>query len=172
MCRAAVQQAVNCARTIHARNEIFVNPDEKHAPPAVTSTHSPRHGAVGVIVVEQKLLVIRRAQGIAAPGAYCFPGGGIEPGETEPVALIRELHEELGVQVRPLRQLWRSTTAWNVHLSWWQAELPPQAEIKPNPAEVASAHWCSIVEMLALPELLSSNRDFLAALARGEFQLD
>ena len=42
-----------------------------------------RRGVVAVIVRDQRLLVIRRASGVAAPGMYCFPGGGIEPGEIE-----------------------------------------------------------------------------------------
>jgi hypothetical protein len=46
------------------------------------------------------------------------------------------------------------------------------ASRSPNPVEVESVHWLSSVELLALPELLESNRAFLAALERGEFSLD
>ncbi|MES1213405.1 MAG: NUDIX domain-containing protein, partial [Singulisphaera sp.] len=56
-----------------------------------------RRGAVGVIVRHERFLVIRRAEGIAAPGKFCFPGGGIEGEESEHQALVRELMEELGV---------------------------------------------------------------------------
>lgn len=50
-----------------------------------------RRGAVAIIVREARCLMIRRAEGIAVPGAYCFPGGGIEDGETEAQAVRREL---------------------------------------------------------------------------------
>lgn len=131
-----------------------------------------RRGAVAVIERESRLLVIRRSQIVAAPGAYCFPGGGIEEGETEMAALVRELQEELGVSVVPRRRLWRSVTRWSVELCWWLAHLPPAEEPRPTPAEVESCHWLTTAEMLALPELLDSNRDFLGALERGEFTLD
>ncbi len=45
---------------------------------------------MAVIERDERLLIIRQAEGIAAPGAYCFPGGGIEKGETEAEALVRE----------------------------------------------------------------------------------
>jgi mutator protein MutT len=130
-----------------------------------------RRGAVGVIVRDDRLLVIRRAMGVVAPGAFCFPGGGIEPGETEPQALVREIEEELGVSVRPVRRVWQSVTAWQVELAWWLAELPKDATLMPNPAEVESAHWVPVAELPTWQGLLASNHDFLRALAAGEITL-
>jgi 8-oxo-dGTP pyrophosphatase MutT (NUDIX family) len=137
-----------------------------------SSTLPIRRGVVGVIVRDARLLVIRRAQGIAAPGAYCFPGGGIEADETEDQALVRELREELGIEAVAQRPLWSSQTPWRVALSWWQADFDPQMPLLPNPAEVESIHWLTLPELAAWPGLLSSNHDFLAALKRGEFQLN
>lgn len=131
-----------------------------------------RRGAVAVIRDGEKVLIIRRSQFVVAPGAYCFPGGGIEPGETEIEALIRELREELGVEAVPQRRLWWSVTPWQLELSWWLVELAPPVTLVPAPAEVESVHWQTLEEIAALPELLESNRQFVAALARGEFSLD
>lgn len=130
-----------------------------------------RHGVVAVILRESRFLVIRRSQHVAAPGKYCFPGGGIEPGESEVVALQRELLEELRVAIEPRHCLWQSVTPWQVALSWWLAELPTHLEPQAEPAEVESVHWLTAAEMSALPELLESNHHFLAAWRSGKFQL-
>lgn len=131
-----------------------------------------RCGVVAVIVREGRLLVIRRSRHVVAPGAYCFPGGGIDPPETERQALMRELHEELGVVVEPWGKLWNSVTPWGIALAWWRAGLSVDAVLAPNPLEVEAALWLTPTEMAALPELLESNRHFLAALERGEFVLE
>jgi 8-oxo-dGTP diphosphatase len=131
----------------------------------------PRQGVAAVIVQEGRLLVIQRSSLVVAPGAFCFPGGAIEPGESETDALIREIREELGVPIRPHRRLWTSVTPWQVLLAWWSAELAAGAELSPNPAEVAATRWCTLEEMAALPDLLESNRHFLAAVASGEITL-
>ena len=56
---------------------------------------------VGVALVEgDRVLVARRADGPFA-GCWEFPGGKVEPGEADLDALVRECHEELGVQVAP-----------------------------------------------------------------------
>lgn len=120
-----------------------------------------KRGVVGVIVRGDQFLVIRRSQHVRAPGMYCFPGGAIESGETEDQAVRRELFEELSVVVRPLRRLWESTTAWNVHLAWWLVELDAGAAIQPNPLEVEFWQWLTPEQMLTLP-LLPSNVEFLA----------
>lgn len=131
-----------------------------------------RRGVVAVIRRADRLLVIRRALNVEAPGAFCFPGGASEGQETEPESLQRELREELGVAITPQRYLWECTTPWEVHLSWWLAGLEPTAVLVPNPREVAEVHWLTLEEMAQLPELLISNHRFLQALQRGEFSLD
>lgn len=130
-----------------------------------------RRGAVAILVREERLLVIRRSHLVVAPRAFCFPGGGIEGAESESEALIREIQEELGVTVLPRRRVWSSVTPWGVHLAWWRADLVEPCELCPNPAEVESIHWHTPAEMAALPELLESNRQFLAALENGEVEL-
>ncbi len=130
-----------------------------------------RRGVVAVIVEQGRFLVIRRAQSVVAPGKYCFPGGAIEPGESEEVALIREIHEELGTGVRPLRRLWQSVTPWGVPLAWWLGEIDGGSRPVPNPSEVESVHWLTPDEMAAEPDLLESNRRFLQAVAAGEIDL-
>ena len=130
-----------------------------------------RRGAIGVIRREERFLVIRRSRTVTAPGAYCFPGGGIEAGESEPQALIRELQEELGITVEPVAQVWRSITPWRVELFWWLAELAEDAILAPNPSEVESSHWLSSGEILALPNLLTTNREFILGVQSGEIRL-
>ena len=130
-----------------------------------------KQGAIAVVCRGACLLVIRRSQVVVAPGTFCFPGGAIEAGETEPQALQREFAEELGAELRPRQRIWQSVTPWNVRLAWWLADLDPAAELRPNLDEVESFHWLTIRAIRNLPELLTSNHAFLAAWERGEFAL-
>src|SRR5881392_2635744 len=107
----------------------------------------PRQGVVAVIRRGEQFLVIRRSQHVRAPGMHCFPGGSIEPGESEDEALCRELLEELSLTARPLRLLWRNITPWNVALAWWLAEIDAEATITANPLEVEAYHWLTADEI-------------------------
>ncbi|WP_328473558.1 NUDIX domain-containing protein [Actinoplanes sp. NBC_00393] len=54
----------------------------------------------GALVREGRVLLVHRSPNRHAyPDVRDLPGGHIEPAETEPAALARELHEELGVQI-------------------------------------------------------------------------
>jgi 8-oxo-dGTP diphosphatase len=55
--------------------------------------------AVALIDPDGRVLVAQRPAGKSMPGLWEFPGGKIEPGETPEDALIRELKEELAINV-------------------------------------------------------------------------
>ncbi len=62
-------------------------------------------GAVGAVVLrEGSVLLIRRARPPGL-GSWTLPGGRTEPGETSVAALVREIREETGLDVVPLRFL-------------------------------------------------------------------
>jgi 8-oxo-dGTP diphosphatase len=130
-----------------------------------------RRGVVAVVIRDARFLMIRRSASVVAPGALCFAGGGIESGETESDAVVREFREELGVELNPLHRVWTSTTRWQVELAWWLGDLQASSVLSPNPLEVASVHWFHADEALIVPELLASNRAFFEALARQEIAL-
>lgn len=56
--------------------------------------------AVALIDADGRVLLAQRPEGKNLAGFWEFPGGKIEAGETPEAALIRELHEELGIDVK------------------------------------------------------------------------
>jgi 8-oxo-dGTP diphosphatase len=55
--------------------------------------------AAALVDRDGRLLVQQRPEGLAMAGLWEFPGGKLEPGETPEQALIRELAEELAIDV-------------------------------------------------------------------------
>ncbi len=126
-----------------------------------------RCGAIAVILRKDgNVLAIERSSTVRAPGRLCFPGGGIEEGESEAEAVQRELQEELALEIEPIRRLWQSTTQSGVLLHWWLATTSgtPTA----NPDEVARWFWISFDELARHPKTLRSNREFIRAVKTGE----
>jgi 8-oxo-dGTP diphosphatase len=55
--------------------------------------------AAALVDGDGRVLVQQRPEGTAMAGLWEFPGGKIEPGESPEAALVRELREELGIDV-------------------------------------------------------------------------
>ena len=55
--------------------------------------------ACALIDADNRVLIAQRPEGKTLAGLWEFPGGKLEPGERPEPALIRELHEELGITV-------------------------------------------------------------------------
>ena len=57
--------------------------------------------AAALIDVDGRVLLAQRPAGRSMAGLWEFPGGKVESGEMPEAALIRELKEELSIEIRP-----------------------------------------------------------------------
>ena len=55
--------------------------------------------ACALVDVDGRVLIAQRPEGRSLAGLWEFPGGKVEVGETPEAALVRELREELGIEV-------------------------------------------------------------------------
>ena len=75
--------------------------------------------------VDGRILIARRADNAHQGGLWEFPGGKLESGEARLAGLVRELQEELGIQVtvaRPLIDIRHDYTDKSIRLDVWLVE--------------------------------------------------
>src|SRR3981081_1476599 len=144
-----------------------------------------KRAAVAIALVEAgnaadgtALLLTLRAAGLRAHrGQWALPGGRCDEGETQVDAALRELHEELGLELKPDAVLGllddyptRSGYLITPVVVWAAA----RAAIAPNPAEVASVHRIALgdigrldaFDFVAIPE---SDRRVIRFRHAGQF---
>lgn len=128
---------------------------------------SPPAGTVRVVaaalVAGGRVLIAERPQGKHMAGRWEFPGGKLAGQESESQALVRELREELGVELiegRPMMRLTHPYADRTVQLSLWVVE---RFRGEPRGLEGQALKW---VEPARLPEqdILEADRPFIAAL--------
>jgi 8-oxo-dGTP diphosphatase len=92
--------------------------------------------AAALVDPDGRVLLARRPEGKAMAGLWEFPGGKVQPGELPEQALIRELHEELGIDTRssclaPVAFASHSYPAFHLLMPLfacrvWQGEITPR----------------------------------------------
>ena len=121
-----------------------------------------QHAIVALLTWSDKVLVIQRGPGTIFPGYWAPPSGRIEPGESHEDAVVREIHEELGIDALPLAKVWECPTDdGEFILHWWTATLSSR-ELHPDPDEVADAAWVTADEFLVLEPTFRGDREFFA----------
>jgi 8-oxo-dGTP diphosphatase len=79
------------------RDDLFGKPGP--APSAEPGKPLVLVAACALIDTDSRILLTRRPEGKAMAGLWEFPGGKLDPGESPEDGLIRELREELGIDV-------------------------------------------------------------------------
>jgi mutator protein MutT len=67
------------------------------------TSHTPIEVAVALIWRGDELLITRRVANVHLGGLWELPGGKCEPGEAPSACAVREVREELGIEVEPVR---------------------------------------------------------------------
>jgi len=126
--------------------------------------------AMMALIWRDKELLLARAPHFQ-PGMYSALAGFVEPGESLEDCVVREVEEEVGVQVRHLRyygsQSWPFPHSLMVAFSaeWVSGEIVPQAD------EIETAGWFAIDALPGIPPRFSIAghliRDTIAALQSG-----
>ncbi len=126
-----------------------------------TGSPHPVYGVLGIISRADRLLMIQRSATVRVPLAWCFPGGTIEDGESQDEALVREMREEIQVEVAPGALLMTQTKHdGRLVLYCWSAEIL-SGEPRPNPKEVARIEWLTPTEIRAWDGMLPGTIDIL-----------
>ncbi|MEV5532194.1 NUDIX hydrolase [Streptomyces prunicolor] len=127
-----------------------------------------REAIVAVLRRADRVLVIRRGPDSARSGYWAPLSGKLEPGETQEEALVREVHEEVGLTVSPLSKVWQSETDDGVfRLHWWTATETGNGTIVPDPGEVSEVRWVTPAEFLTMTPLFDADREFFAQVLPG-----
>ena len=119
-----------------------------------------KQAVVALISRGDAYLVIKRGPDVAMPGYWTPPSGSIEPGETQAEAVVREVKEEVGLNVRAIEKVWSCPShdgAFELH--WWTTELVGGV-LRLDKNEVSAAQWTTPPDFEMLERTFEDDREF------------
>ena len=136
-----------------------------------------RHSSFGIEVSAAlifragKLLITQRHAQSHLGGLWEFPGGKREPGETFEQCLVREIREELGVEISVgelFEEIRHDYPEKSVHLKFFICQL---LSGEPRPLDCAAVKWVKKAE-LAAHEFPAADARLLGKLQSPQFVWD
>lgn len=125
------------------------------------------HVAVGVILAAdgESIFLARRLQTAHQGGLWEFPGGKVEAGESVDVALRRELHEELGIDMRTCEPLVEVRHDYGDKQVFLDVHVVTAFNGEPHGREGQETAWCR-VDQLASMAFPAANRPIVDAVLK------
>jgi 8-oxo-dGTP diphosphatase len=119
-----------------------------------------KEAVVAVIVARGKVLVIQRAGQVPGAGFWTPPAGKVDDNEDQAAAVVREVQEEVGLIVRPLRLVWEcAADGADYDLYWWLTE-PVAGSLQLAAKEVVAAKWIQPESFVQLGRTFPGGRKF------------
>jgi 8-oxo-dGTP diphosphatase len=118
----------------------------------MSSGSEPIRVVAAVIEREGKYLITQRQASAVLGGMWEFPGGKVEPGESDEAALKRELQERVGVDVEVKDQMARRRhdyDGYSVELALYHAKI--LSDHAPQALRVAACSWVASSEFEKYP---------------------
>jgi 8-oxo-dGTP diphosphatase len=121
--------------------------------------------AVGMVLRDGLVLACQRLSSGRFPYKWEFPGGKIEPGETPEEALVRELHEELGIHAVVDGEFYRQQ--WSYTTGSFDVTYMIVRSFTGEPENLAFEQilWVPLIDLLEM-DILEGNRPAVELLVR------
>lgn len=135
--------------------------------PACNASHFPRTDPVVIMLITQGNRVLLGRNAVWPQGMYSLLAGFIEPGETMEAAVRREVYEEAGIRVGPVRYLASQPWPFPASLMFGCAGEALDDAIRVDPEELEDARWITREEMVTVmagkhPEIKPARKGAIA----------
>jgi 8-oxo-dGTP diphosphatase len=112
-----------------------------------------------------RVLIAQRPPGKVLAGRWEFPGGKLQEGEAAYDALVRELREELGVEVHSAERLMRYSHPYPERVVWLDMWIVGAWSGEPRSLDGQSLKWVDPAR-LCDEDILEADQPIVAALMR------
>lgn len=121
----------------------------------------PRISPAVIVLIQKGHEILLARSPNFLPGMYGLIAGFVEPGESAEAAVVREIREEVGIEVRNITYF--GTQAWpfpNSLMIGFTAEYD-SGNIRPDGFEIEDARWFSVENLPELPGKISIARKLI-----------
>lgn len=125
---------------------------------------------MAIIRKDDRFLLIKRGETIPAAGYWCPVSGKVETGETQAEAVAREVKEEIGLEIAPIKKVSETLTDTKLYrLHWWTTKVL-SGEPRIMNHEVAEIKWLTRDELKALHPVYEADIEILLNVGDDDFK--